>query len=66
MSGRGSAPGEHHGGRKKGTRNKLTADLKSMIEGALDARGRPTHAEMEALRPGDEDLWLDNTRRFTT
>jgi hypothetical protein len=42
MSGiRGSAPGERRGGRQKGTPNKVNADLKEMILGALsDVGGR--------------------------
>lgn len=35
-SNRGSKPGERRGGRKKGTPNKLTAQLKDMILQALD------------------------------
>jgi len=36
---RGSKPGERRGGRKRGTPNKFTADVKAMILGALDAAG---------------------------
>lgn len=36
---RGSKPGERRGGRKPGTPNKLTADVKDMILGALNAAG---------------------------
>lgn len=36
---RGSRPGERRGGRKPGTPNKITADLKAMILGALDEAG---------------------------
>lgn len=36
---RGAKPGERRGGRQKGTPNKLTADIKSMILAALDRAG---------------------------
>lgn len=36
VSNRGSKPGEHRGGRAKGTPNKLTAALKDMILTALN------------------------------
>lgn len=36
---RGSRPGERRGGRQRGTPNRLTRDLKSMIEGALHTVG---------------------------
>src|SRR3954466_1497404 len=36
---RGSRPGERRGGRVAGTPNKLTADIKGMILGALDKVG---------------------------
>jgi len=39
MPGGGSKPGERRGGRKKGTPNKLTADLKSAILGAFNEAG---------------------------
>jgi hypothetical protein len=38
-SNRGSKPGERRGGRKKGTPNKLTGDVKAMILAALDEAG---------------------------
>ena len=38
-SNRGSKPGEHRGGRAKGTPNKHTAAIKDMILGALDKAG---------------------------
>ena len=38
---RGSQPGERRGGRQKGTPNKLSRDLREMVEGALaDAGGQ--------------------------
>lgn len=37
--GRGSKPGEHRGGRAKGTPNKMTRELKEMILQALDQAG---------------------------
>ncbi len=39
ISNKGSKPGERRGGRSKGTPNKLSADLKSMILGALSTKG---------------------------
>jgi hypothetical protein len=39
MPGGGSKKGERRGGRKKGTPNKLNADVKDMIVGALNAVG---------------------------
>ncbi len=39
MAGRGSRPGERRGGRKKGTPNKLTADIRAAIEAAFDQVG---------------------------
>lgn len=36
---RGSKPGERRGGRKKGTPNKVTADLREMVFGALERVG---------------------------
>jgi hypothetical protein len=36
------------GGRQKGARNKLTADLKEMILGALDAKGGQSYLETQA------------------
>lgn len=39
MPGGGSKPGERRGGRKKGTPNRFTADLRAMILGALQAAG---------------------------
>jgi hypothetical protein len=53
MAGRGAKPGERRGGRAKGTTNKLTADLKSMILGALDqAGGQDYLADQAAKSPG--------------
>lgn len=39
MAGRGSKPGEHRGGRKPGTPNKLTGELKAMILEAAHLAG---------------------------
>lgn len=39
---------EKTGGRQKGSRNKLTADLKQMILGALDAKGGQRYLEEQA------------------
>jgi hypothetical protein len=50
MAGRGSKPGEHRGGRRRGTPNKLTADLKSMIEGALHSVGGQHYLEAVAIQ----------------
>lgn len=36
---RGSRPGERRGGRKPGTPNKITADVRAMIVAALNAAG---------------------------
>jgi hypothetical protein len=36
---RGSQPGERRGGRQKGTPNRVTRDLREMIEGALEDVG---------------------------
>lgn len=36
---RGAAKGERRGGRSKGTPNKINADLKNMILGALNKQG---------------------------
>jgi hypothetical protein len=47
-SNRGSKPGEHRGGRKKGTPNKLTRELKDMILGALEAVGGQEYFEKQA------------------
>src|SRR5262244_3736682 len=44
----GPAPGQRFGGRKKGTPNKLTADIKSMILGALQAKGGQKYLEKQA------------------
>lgn len=47
-SNRGSKPGEHRGGRKKGTPNKLTAALKDMILEALNNKGGVDYLEKQA------------------
>lgn len=41
-------PGERRGGRAKGVPNKVTADLKSMILGALDKAGGETYLQAQA------------------
>ena len=48
MAGTGSKPGERRGGRQKGTPNRLTADLKDMILGALNAKGGQRYLEEQA------------------
>jgi hypothetical protein len=48
MAGGGSKAGERRGGRQKGTPNKITADLKSMILGALEAKGGQGYLEQQA------------------
>jgi hypothetical protein len=48
----GSAPGERRGGRQRGTPNKLNADLRAMIIGALeDAGGQEYLARCAAENP---------------
>ena len=47
-SGRGSLPGERRGGRQNGTPNKITANLKSAILGALEAKGGQAYLEKVA------------------
>jgi hypothetical protein len=41
----GPAPGQRFGGRKAGTPNKMTADIKAMILGALQAKGGQKYLE---------------------
>jgi hypothetical protein len=48
MAGKGSKPGERRGGRQKGTPNKINADLKQMILGALEASGGQAYLEKQA------------------
>lgn len=48
MAVRGSKPGEHRGGRKKGTPNKLTKALKDVILGALDDAGGQQYLASQA------------------
>lgn len=48
MAGKGSAPGEHRGGRKKGTPNHITTNLKNMILGALDKAGGQEYLTKQA------------------
>jgi hypothetical protein len=48
MGVRGSKPGEHRGGRKKGTPNKLTKALKDVILGALDDAGGQAYLAKQA------------------
>lgn len=45
---RGSAPGERRGGRKKGTPNKHTGELRQMILGALDDAGGRAYLKSQA------------------
>lgn len=45
---RGSKPGERRGGRKKGTPNKLTGQVKEMILEALDRKGGADYLERQA------------------
>lgn len=48
--GRGSKPGERRGGRKAGTPNKLTADLKGMILTALTKVGGVEYLQDQAIK----------------
>lgn len=48
MAGRGSPKGVRQGGRKKGTPNKITTDLKAMILGALDQAGGQQYLAVQA------------------
>src|SRR3954452_23545723 len=49
----GSKPGERRGGRQKGTPNKVSAQLKEMILGALDdAGGQKYLTRMAREQPG--------------
>jgi hypothetical protein len=50
MGARGPKPGtvKKTGGRKKGTPNKITADIKAMVLGALDAKGGQKYLERQA------------------
>src|SRR4051812_12891771 len=45
---RGAKKGERRGGRKPGTPNKVTAELREMIKGALDAVGGQSYLETQA------------------
>lgn len=47
-SNRGSKPGEHRGGRVKGTPNKITGQIKDMILQALDAAGGADYLKTQA------------------
>ena len=73
MAGRGADPGEHRGGRKKGTLNKDTASLKALLDKTLPgwdpllflafiARyGKvPTVKELSAGKPSVAKLQPDN------
>lgn len=44
----GSKPGERRGGRQKGTPNKVSADLKNMILGALSEKGGQSYLVRQA------------------
>lgn len=48
MAGRGSAKGEHRGGRKKGTPNKFTAQLKDVIRQAFENAGGVDYLKKQA------------------
>lgn len=48
MSGGGAKPGERRGGRRKGTPNKTTAQLKDMILKALDDAGGVRYLKKQA------------------
>lgn len=58
MGKRGPAPGTRVGGRKKGTPNRITADLKGMILGALDATGGQKYLEQQAIENPNAFLTL--------
>ena len=47
-SNRGSKPGERRGGRKKGTPNKIPADVRAAILGGLEANGGQAYLEKVA------------------
>ena len=46
---RGSKPGERRGGRRKGTPNKMSRDLREMILGALNDAGGQAYLVRQAL-----------------
>lgn len=48
MAGHGSPKGVKQGGRKRGTPNKITSDIKEMIIGALKAKGGQQYLERAA------------------
>lgn len=48
MAGKGSKPGEHRGGRKKGVPNKINADLRQMILNSLESVGGQKYLETQA------------------
>lgn len=45
---RGSKPGERRGGRKAGTPNKITADVKAMVLAALEEQGGVEYLKKQA------------------
>lgn len=45
---RGSKPGERRGGRKKGTPNKVSGDLRTMVLTALDKVGGQKYLQQQA------------------
>lgn len=50
---KGAKPGERRGGRQKGVPNKITAELKDMILGALDDAGGQQYLATQAVdNPG--------------
>lgn len=46
---RGSKKGERRGGRKAGTPNQITRELKDMIRGALDDAGGQAYLKLQAI-----------------
>jgi hypothetical protein len=58
MSIRPSKPGERRGGRQVGTPNKITADLKAMILGALDDAGGQRYLAAQAAKNPNAFLTL--------
>ncbi len=51
MAGRGSAPGERRGGRKKGTPNKTTAEIKALAQ----EQGPAAIKKLVALLDSDDE-----------
>lgn len=61
MAGRGAAPGERRGGRRKGTPNKVTKEVKEAVLEALNADSGAT-AFFKKLKNGD----AQDQRTFAT